>query len=96
MTELGWIELAGILFTVFASVIGHLLSLKDASQAEQIKELFLKHETDARALEDLRLKLAENHLSKIEVEKLFIDFKGYLNERFDRVEVAVGLRKNGQ
>lgn len=65
---------AGVVF----AVLGWLLMRKDADQAEQIKLLFVKHDTDADKLHALELELAAKHYIKPE-----------LDSRFDKLEDSV-------
>jgi hypothetical protein len=86
--------LVGIAFvTAVFSLIGWLLANKDAKQEEMIKELFAKHEEDARKLGALEIDIAKNYNPKHEITGLFDNFKLYLNERFDRLEQAVGVER---
>jgi hypothetical protein len=56
-----------IVSTVF-SVIGWSLKSKDEQQAQQIKLLFEKHDADAKELQDLRVKIAEKHYERNDVD----------------------------
>lgn len=58
------------------SIVWWLLRQKDASQERQIEAqqrqielLFRKHDDDAQRLEDLKLKIAENHYMKTELDQ---------------------------
>jgi len=57
--------------------IGWFLRSKDEFQAKQIALLFVKHDEDAKALQDLRIQIASNHYVKQE-----------LDSRFDKLEAA--------
>lgn len=93
---------------VLMGLIGWLLANKDAKQEETIKankaeadrlfaELFSKHEEDVKKLNALEIDIAKNYNPKHEITGLFDGFKLYLNERFDRLEQAVGVeRRNTQ
>ena len=72
--------------TTIISAIAWLLSRKDEAQAKQIALLFLKHDEDAKALQDLRIQIASNHYVKQE-----------LDARFDKLEAAFrdGFRELG-
>lgn len=74
-------------------LIGWLLANKDAKQAEEIRELFALHKADSAKLESLQLDIAKNYNPKHEIASLFDGFKLYLNERFDRIEQAVGVER---
>jgi hypothetical protein len=74
------------------TVIWYLLQEKDKKQGEDIKMLFEKHELDALALEALKLKLAENHYPKHEMDAKFNALEtatreGFaeLSRKFDKV-----------
>jgi hypothetical protein len=73
--------------------IGYLLARKDAQQAEFIKDLYEKHQQDAEKLADLNLKLVGQYYDRAAIDTLFINFKAYLNERFDRIEKAIESNK---
>lgn len=79
------------------TVLWFLLRQKDAAQAEQIRELFRKHEEDASKLAVLELKLAHEYHSKGDMKDVLENLKLFFNERFDRMEEAIGIdrRKNG-
>lgn len=66
-----------IISGVFA-VLWFLLKQKDAKQEESIRLLFQKHDEDAKALQELRLQIAEGHYKKTE-----LDFK------FEKLELAI-------
>lgn len=72
-----WLAISIFVMGLFFGAIGYLLSRKDQAQEAQIKLLFAKHDQDAKDLQDLRVKLAENHYSKHE-----------LDDRFNRMEMA--------
>lgn len=84
-----------VLLGIVVAVVGYLLAQRDARQADQIKDLYDKHTKDADRLNDLELEIARNHYPKAEVTALFTEFKSYLNERFDRIEQAVGVERRG-
>ena len=74
------------------SVLWWLLRQKDEKQAqdieklaELIKDLYAKHQEDERALYDLRIKIAENHPPKQEIEKMISDMKEHFDQRFDQL-----------
>ena len=87
-----WVSIALAVLTALFGVIGYLLNRKDQSQSAAIKLLFEKHDKDAQDLQDLRVKLAENHYSKHELddrinrmETAFRDGMKTLNEKLDQV-----------
>jgi hypothetical protein len=77
-------------------LIGWLLANKDKKQADEIAELFRLHHSDSARLQALELDIAKNYNPKHEVTVLFDNFKMYLNERFDRIEHAVGVERRNQ
>lgn len=92
------------LLTILFGVIGFLLARKDAKQEEMIREnkeaceraiadLYAKHEEDSRRLEALAIDVAKNYNPKHEITGLFDNFRLYLNERFDRLEQAIGVER---
>lgn len=60
------------------TVLWYLLRQKDVAQAEQIALLFAKHDEDAKALQDLRIQIAEGHYKK-----------GELDAKFERLDVTI-------
>lgn len=91
MLEIG-LFVVGLVF----SVIGWLLKNKDDAQAHQISLLFVKHDADAQALQDLRVQLAREHYQKNELDarfdKLEAAFKAGFNDlgsKFDRLSEAL-------
>lgn len=68
--------LLGLLAFV-VSILGFLLRQKDAKQEASIKLLFEKHDEDVKALQELRLQIAEGHYKKVE-----------LDAKFDRMETT--------
>ena len=68
-------------------VIAWLLKNKDAAQEHQISELWEKHNEDSRALQDLRVQIAQSYYVKHE-----------LDMRFDKLESAFrdGFRELGE
>lgn len=92
------------LMTILFGVIGFLLAKKDAKQEETIREnkdvidrliadLYAKHDEDSRRLETLAIDVAKNYNPKHEITGLFDTFRLYLNERFDRLEQAMGVER---
>lgn len=88
MTENGWIELAVFIFGMFFAVIGYLLHARDEKQErdhaadisalhKSIDLLFLKHDTDVAALQELRERIAGRHYER-----------GELDQKFEKLETA--------
>jgi DNA anti-recombination protein RmuC len=74
------------------TVLWWLLRQKDEKQAhdiekinEALKDLYLKHRDDERELYALRIKIAENHPPKQEIEKMISDMKQHFDQRFDQL-----------
>lgn len=67
---------AGVLLLI--SIIGFFLRQKDEAQGKQISALWVKHDEDAKALTDLRERIAREHYVKAE-----------LDTRFSRLEDAI-------
>lgn len=63
--------------TLVFGTLGYFLKQKDAQQAHQIEMLFHKHDEDAKALQELRVQIAEGHYKKSE-----------LDAKFDKLEYA--------
>ncbi len=59
------------LSTILITVVGWLLSNKDAKQAREIEILFKKHDEDAAALAALRIEIAKEHYLKHELDDRF-------------------------
>ncbi len=70
-------RILSFIITVGGGIVWYLLKQKDGHQEEQIKLLFAKHDEDAKALQDLRIQIAEGHYKKTE-----------LDMKFDRLEFA--------
>lgn len=78
------------------AVLWYLLQQKDSKQADEIKLLFDKHDSDVKQLEELKLKIAENHYQKIELDAKFHSLEtatrdGFtdLGKKFDRLSDAL-------
>lgn len=83
------VALISICLTAVIGIIRHQLHRKDEAQEKQIEDLYRKHESDSQKLADLELKIAEHHYQKPDVDKMLDRFKGYFDERFDRLEKAI-------
>lgn len=92
---MGTAEYAGIGMFIMSgvfTVLWWLLRQKDEKQAqdiakisELIKDLYMKHQEDERELYSLRIKIAENHPPKQEIEKMIADMKHHFDQRFDQL-----------
>lgn len=92
MWEAGAAIISGLM-VIISSGVGYLLVRKDSAQEEQIKELFRKHEDDAGKLNILELKLAHEYHSKTDLKDVLENLKMFFNERFDRMEDAIGVER---
>ncbi len=95
---------AVFILSVVVAVISSLLQKRDEAQEEKIKaqsleiaELFRKHDEDSLRLSNFENKLYQEYHTKYDLKEVFADFKSYFNERFSRVEEAMGIdrRKGG-
>jgi hypothetical protein len=75
--------------TAVFGIIGWLLSNKDAKQAEEIKLLFKKHDDDSKELMELRIKIAEQHYQKPELDAKFSDINATLKTGFAGLEASI-------
>jgi hypothetical protein len=95
-----WIIQLGVVTMIGG--IGWFLRSKDEFQGKQIALLFLKHDEDAKALQELRIQIASNHYVKQELDARFdkleaaftSGFKG-LGEKFDRLAEKLTHNGNG-
>lgn len=71
-------ELGTGVVMLMVGIIGFFLRQKDEAQAKQITALWAKHDDDARALADLKERIAREHYVKAE-----------LDTRFARLEDAI-------
>jgi len=71
------------------SVIGWLLSNKDKKQEDEIKLLFKKRDEDAKELTDLRIKIAEQHYQKPELDTKFSDINATLKSGFTQLDSGI-------
>lgn len=71
------------------SVIGWLLTNKDKKQEDEIKLLFKKHDEDEKELTNLRIKIAENHYQKPELDAKFADINNTLKEGFAQLDKSI-------
>ncbi len=71
-------EVLAAILAFLVGVVWFLLRKKDSDQAAQIQLLFVKHDEDAKALQELRVQIASNHYIKSE-----LDYK------FDKLEVTI-------
>lgn len=76
------------------SVVGYLLAKKDSAQETQISDLYTKHESDAKRLQELELHVASNHYPKTEINQILEQMKKHFDERFDRLEQFMAHRRS--
>jgi len=87
-----WLAISVAVIGAFFTIIGYLLNRKDQAQSGQINLLFSKHDQDVKDLQELRVKLAENHYSKHELddrinrmETAFREGMKSLNDKLDKI-----------
>ena len=88
MTTDIFLAIAGIV----ASIVGYLLANKDKQQGEEITEmkdriatLFIKHDVDAEALQELRVQIAAKHYERPELDKKFDKLENTVTEGFKHI-----------
>ena len=89
---MGTAEYVGIglfVMTLVFGVLGWLLSNKDAKQADELKLLFKKHDEDVAELTNLRIKIAEQHYQKPELDAKFNDINATLKSGFLGLEASI-------
>jgi hypothetical protein len=91
-TVMGEVHLIDLIMAGGAGLLWYLLKQKDSAQEEQIKLLFKKHDEDAAALEALKLKIAEHHYPKQELDTKFKSLEeatrdgfAHIGKKFDRL-----------
>jgi len=91
-----FVEVALVVLGGVFSVMFWLLKSKDASQGDQIRTLFDKHDADAARLHDLEIKIAANHYVKPELDNKFDKLEGaftsgiaQLGAKFDMLANAI-------
>lgn len=82
--------------TIIFGIISWLLNDKDSRQSKEIANLWIKHDLDATALQDLRLQIAANHYERRELdskfdrlETTFTNGFNALGEKFDRLSTVL-------
>lgn len=81
---------------IVVSILGWLLSQKDEKQGKEIATLFALHKEDSEKLARLELVIAKDHYEKPEVDRIVNNLKGFLDERFDRIEKMVEKRTSSR
>lgn len=76
------IDIVDLLVTTAFAILGYLLQQKDTKQGKQIDLLFEKHDHDAAALDALKLKIAEQHYQKAELDRKFHSLENATREGF--------------
>ena len=79
-----WVAIGLFVLTVIFSIFGWILR-------STVDRMGLEIERNRNKIVDLELKVAETHHSKTEIDGIFENFKTYMNERFDRIEKAIGF-----
>ena len=83
MTETSVVEIGLAFIGVLFSVIGYMLSQKDAAQAELIKDLYRKHEADERSLYEHKEELARMHYTKNDLDPKFTRLENAMVSGFE-------------
>ena len=77
-----FVEFGLLALSVLLTILGYLLRQKDAQQAVQIQLLFTKYDKVAQELMDLRLRIAERHYERQELDKKFEQLDQTFKEGF--------------
>jgi hypothetical protein len=95
MDAAAWVAIAGIVVVVVTGVIGFLLARQIAQQEKFIEDLYAKNKESAKSIVDMQRDLDRNYHPKPEIQILFRDQKIHFDERFDRLERAMGMDRRG-
>jgi hypothetical protein len=79
---MNWHDLIAYIMTPTVAVLWYLLRQKDDKQAGEIQLLFKKHDQDAEELKQLRLKIAEDHYKRGELDTRFDKLEGTIKSSF--------------
>jgi len=80
-------DLIPLVPTVIIPLLWYLLKQKDDKQQKQVDILFTKHDEDAKALTDLKLKIAERHYEKNELDYKFDKLELTIKNSFDSLGI---------
>jgi uncharacterized protein HemX len=80
-------EVLAALLAALIAVVWALLKKKDSDQETQIKLLFAKHDEDAKALQELRVQIAEKHYVKTELDSKFDKLEVTIKESFKELSI---------
>lgn len=81
------LEVVMFLLATVVSLAGWLLRQKDAQQAEQIKLLFSKYDKVAQEILDLRIRIAERHYERQELDRKFEQLDHTFKEGFKELGI---------
>ena len=81
------------LVAIFAGTVGYLLQRRDNQQEERIADLYRIHESDAKQLQALELKVAQDYHNMAEIEGIVRSLKEFLNEKFKSLEESINSRR---
>lgn len=68
-------------------IIFYLLKQKDTIQGKHIEKLYTMHDRDAEALQELKLKIAENHYPKTELDVKFLGLETATRDGFQTLGI---------
>lgn len=80
LKEAGFALVAGMI-----AIIGFFLRQKDEAQGKQISALWLKHDEDAKALADLKERIAREHYVKAELDARFQRLEDAFKDGFNEL-----------
>jgi chromosome segregation ATPase len=75
--------------TLLLGLIAYFLRQKDMEQQKQLTILFQKHDEDAKALADLREKIAREHYVKEELDRRFSELGDKMDRLADKIDGLV-------
>lgn len=77
------------LLTLLLGIIGWFLRQKDEAQAKQIGMLFSKHDDDAKALAELKERIAREHYVKAELDARFQKLEDAFRDGFHELGAKI-------
>ena len=100
-------EIIAICISGVGTVVWYLLKQKDNQQQSELKDandkidtLFLKHDADVQALQELRVQIAAKHYERPELDKKFDKLETaltegfkHIGERLDKMSEAFNARR---
>jgi len=85
MSDVPFAELGVMAVGGGGTVMWWLLRQKDEKQEAELKQLWLKHDEDAKQLQELRVKLAEEHYPKRELDMRFEQINSTMTHGFEAI-----------